>query len=79
MTSVSKETHDYEYLARSLKSEGIESLTYGTGGECALEKGFQSVNPIEGPAYQNIHLRFCDHAKGDIITKLKDLNVLESE
>lgn len=28
MTSVSKETRDYEYLARSLKSEGIESLTY---------------------------------------------------
>ena len=40
MTSVSKETRDYEYLARSLKSEGIESLMYGTDGECALESGF---------------------------------------
>lgn len=79
MTSVSKETRDYEYLARSLKSEGIESLTYGTDGECALERGFESVYPIEGPACTNIHLRCFDHAKGDIIMKLKDLNVSESE
>ena len=50
MTSVSKETRDYEYLARSLKSEGIESLTYRTDGECALERDFESVYPIEGPA-----------------------------
>ena len=40
MTSVSKETRDYEYLARSLKKIEIESLTYGTEGECVLERGF---------------------------------------
>ena len=79
MTSVFKETRDYEYLAKSLKSEGIESLTYGTDGESALEKGFESVYPIEGPAYRDVHLRCFDNAEGDIITKLKDLNVPESE
>ena len=67
MTSVSKETRDYEYLARSLKSEGIESLMYGTDGECALESGFESVYPIsESTAHSNIHLRCFDHAKGSL-------------
>ncbi|KAJ7382626.1 hypothetical protein OS493_033984 [Desmophyllum pertusum] len=69
MTSVTKEKRDYEYFARSLKSEGIESLMYGTDGECALESGFESVYPIaESPAHNNIHLRCFDHAKGDILT-----------
>lgn len=54
-------------------------MTYGTDGECALERGFESVYPIEGPACTNIHQRCFDHAKGDIIMKLKDLNVSESE
>ena len=80
MTSVSKEMRDYEYLARSLKSEGIESLMYGTDGECALESGFESVYPIsESTAHSNIHLRCFDHAKGDILMKLKELKVCDSE
>ncbi|KAJ7391193.1 hypothetical protein OS493_019324 [Desmophyllum pertusum] len=80
MTSVTKEKRDYEYFARSLKSEGIESLMYGTDGECALESGFESVYPIaESPAHNNIHLRCFDHAKGDILTKLKELKVCETE
>ena len=36
MNSASKEKRDYVYLARSLKSEGMQSLVYGTDGECAL-------------------------------------------
>lgn len=36
INSVSKENRDYVYLARSLKSEGMQSLVYGTDGECAL-------------------------------------------
>ena len=79
MTSVCKEKRDYEYLARSLKAEGIESLMFGTDGECALESGFESVYPIETSTKNNIHLRCFDHAKGDILMKLKDLNVLESK
>ena len=78
MTSVSKEKRDYEYLARSLKSEGIASLVYGTDGECALESGFESVYPIENSIQKNIHLRCFDHAKGDILTKLKALNISET-
>ena len=71
MTSVSKEKRDYEYLARS-------SLLYGTDGECALESGFESVYPIGNSPYSNIHLRCFDHAKGDIVMKLKELNVSET-
>ena len=78
MTSVSKEKRDYEYLARSLKSEGIESLMYGTDGECALESGFESVYPIVNSPPSNTHLRCFDHAKGDIVMKLKELNVSET-
>ena len=43
MTSVTKEERDYEYLARCLKAEGIDTLAYGTDGEFALEHGFESV------------------------------------
>ena len=78
MTSVSKEKRDYEYLALSLKLEGIVSLVYGTDGECALESGFESVYPIENSTQRNIHLRCFDHAKGDILMKLKALNVSEA-
>ncbi|KAL9977045.1 hypothetical protein ACROYT_G014408 [Oculina patagonica] len=74
MTSVTKEKRDYEYYTRWLKSEGKESLMYGTDGECTLESGFESVYPIaESPAHNNIHLRCLDHAKGDIVAKLKEL------
>ena len=78
MTSVSKEKRDYEYLARSLKSEGIASLVYGTDGECALESGFESVYPIENTTERNIHLRCFDHAKRDILMKLKALKISET-
>ena len=43
MTSVTKEERDYEYLARCLKAEGIDTLIYGTDVICALERGFERV------------------------------------
>ena len=53
---------------------------YGTDGECALESVFESVYPISGSsALNNIHLRCFDHAKGDILMKLKELKVCDSE
>ena len=59
MTSTSKEKNDYQYMARCLKSEGVDSLVYGMDGECAMEMGFEDVFPIkEG---QNVHLRCFDH------------------
>lgn len=76
MMSVTKEERDYEYLARCLKAEGIDTLTYGTDGECALERGFESVFPINnGSSGQNIHLRCFDHAHGDISRQLQSLKV----
>lgn len=76
MMSVTKEERDYEYLARCLKAEGIDTLTYGTDGECALERGFESVFPInDGSSGQNIHLRCFDHAHGDISRQLQSLKV----
>ena len=33
----------------------------------------------ESSAHSNIHLRCFDHAKGDILTKLKELEVCDSE
>lgn len=74
MTSVSKEKRD-ECLAWLLKSEGIELRVYGTDGECALESGFASVYPIVNTTETNIHLQRFDHAKRDILTKLKGLNI----
>jgi len=32
MTSTTKEKADYEYMARCLKQEGIDSMTYGMDG-----------------------------------------------
>ena len=67
ITSVSKEKHDYEYLAQSLKSEGIALLVYRTDGECALESGCECVYPIVNTTERKIHLRCFDHAKGGIL------------
>lgn len=76
MTSVTKEERDYEYMARCLKAERIQSLTYGTDGECALERGFESVFPTkDGCSGENIHLRCFDHAQGDISLQLKSMKV----
>ena len=47
MPSVTKEERDYEYMARCLKAERIDSLTFGTDGECALGRGFESVFPLK--------------------------------
>ena len=46
MTSASRDTEDYEYLASNLKRKGITSLTYGTDRETPLEMGFEKVFPI---------------------------------
>lgn len=76
MTSVTKEERDYEYMARCLKAERIDSLTFGTDGECALERGFESVFPIkDGCSGENIHLRCFDHAQDDISRQLKSMKV----
>ena len=76
MTSVTKEERDYRFIASCLKNAGVSSLTYGTDGEYALERGFESVFPIEdGSQRENIHLRCFLHAKNDISRKLTALNV----
>ena len=41
-------------------------------------KWFESVYPIENSTQRNIHLRCFDHAKADILMKLKALNVSEA-
>ena len=74
MTSVSKEKRDYEYLAQSLKSEGIALLVYRTDGECALESGCECVYPIVNTTERKIHLRCFDHAKGGILTSSKQIS-----
>ena len=56
--------------------ERIDSLTFGTDGECALEHGFDSVFPIkDGCSGENIHLRCFDHAQDDISHQLKSMKV----
>ena len=77
VTAVSKEKRD-ECLAWLLKSERIESINYGTDNECALESGFASVYPIVNITERNIHLQRFDHAKRDILTKLKGLKISET-
>ena len=73
MTSTSKENNDYQYMARCLKSEGVDSLVYGMDGECAMEMGFEDVFPIkEG---QNVHLRCFDHVHSDMNHKLISIKV----
>lgn len=63
-------------MARCLKAERIQSLTYGTDSECALERGFESVFPTkDGCSGENIHLRCFDHAQGDISRQLKSMKV----
>ena len=68
----------FRSLAWLLKSEGIESRVYGTDAESALESGFASVYPIVNTTERNIHLQGFDHAKRDILTKLKELNISET-
>lgn len=80
MTSVTKEKQDYEYMARSLKAEGIKTLTYGMDGECAMESGFEEVFPIhDGFSGANIHLRCFDHVRDDINQKLLSMKVSEQK
>lgn len=63
-------------MARCLKAERIDSLTFGTDGECALECGFESVFPIkDGCSGENIYLRCFDHAQVDISRQLKSMKV----
>ena len=75
MTSCTRDVHDYEYLASNLKKHGIKTLTYGTDGELAMEKAFESVFPIDGvpPSSASIHLRCFEHIKWDMLAELKKL------
>ena len=73
MTSISKEKNDYQYMARCLTSEGIESLVYGMDGKCAMEMGFQDVFPIKEA--QNVHLRCFDHVHSDMNHELISIKV----
>ena len=79
MTSTSKETRDYYYLASSLTKEKVTTLTYGTDGEYALEKAFESVFPIEAVpnAKSSIHLRCFEHVKVDMKMKIDLLKIPE--
>ena len=81
MTSVTKKTEDYRYLATNLSKAKIATLTYGTDGEEALEKAFEDVFPIEGVAASrsSIHLRCFEHVKQDMKMKLTSLNVPEKQ
>ena len=75
MTSCTRDVHDYEYFASNLKKHGVKTLTYGTDGELAMEKGFESVFPIDGvpPSSASIHLRCFEHLKWDMLAELKKL------
>lgn len=79
MTSVTKEEGDYDYLGRCLQARGVRSLTFGTDGECAMEKGLECVYPLLGSTTKNIHLRCFDHAKTDIVAKLTGLGLKMEE
>ena len=73
MTSTTKYEKDYEYFARQVYNSDKcrKSLVYGTDGEVATEKGFESVYPIEGNSVQNIHLRCFDHVNTEMKRKLQ--------
>ena len=84
MTSITKDTEDYEYLAAFLSRKGVKSLTYGTDGELALEQGFENVYPINASSNVagttgNIHLRCFTHVETDIKAKLAKTNVSSCE
>ena len=58
MTSSSRDTIDYEYLASNLKKRSAQTLTYGTDGEAALEIGLENVYPIEGVPEKKIVFKY---------------------
>ena len=70
MTSTTKQTADYNFLATSLKDFGVKTLTYGTDGECALEQGFENKFSVTG---LNIHLRCFDHINSDVKRELENI------
>ena len=79
-TSCTRTTSDYQYLAANLAKEQITSLTYGTDGEFALERGFENVYPIEGVHVErNIHLRCFEHLKVDLKMQMKQLGIKEQK
>ena len=50
--SLCKQEGGYYYLSRQLQEKGhIESLTYGTDGEPALENGFEETYPIDSELF----------------------------
>ena len=79
MTSVTKEEYDYEYMARCLKTEGIQTIAYGTDGKCALESCLESVYPLDGSSREIIHLGCFYHARSDILHQLKSIKISVEE
>ena len=77
LTSTGRQVADYHYLASQLKNNNIHTLIYGTDGELALKKAFETVYPIEGSnkKTKNIHLRCFNHVKEDLEAELKNHHV----
>jgi hypothetical protein len=73
MTSMTRVTADYRFLANNIKSLGINTLIYGTDGEQALEAGFESVFPIYQANNKSIHLRCFSHVQDDMLRELQKL------
>ena len=71
MTSVTKTTIDYFYMAQQCKKFGIKSLSYITDRELALETGFEDMYPIEDGT--NNHLLCFTHVEMDVKEKLREL------
>ena len=67
-TSNGKEQKDYLYFASQLKQQEVHNLVYGSDGEVAMEKAFESTYPIEGVTTnkRSIHLRCANHFETDI-------------
>jgi len=78
-TSVTKEVVDYEYMARSLKKRNVGTPTFGSDGECAMEKGFENVFPITNSTETNLHLRCFDNVKADMLAKLEKFGIADQE
>ncbi|XP_066926161.1 uncharacterized protein [Clytia hemisphaerica] len=66
-----KETEDYSFLAEGIRTTTPNKLIYGTDGEVAIEKAFESAFPITETADASIHLRCFNHIDNDIGRFLK--------
>ena len=54
-------------------------MVYGTDGEMAIENGFETHFPIDGPIFsqRNIHLRCKSHLSNDMEIFCKDNGINE--